>query len=67
MTATDVAHEETISSIHINVAKAKMAMMRCWTTVKLSMPNHSCGMFQSSSVTKATMAVFTKRFTVLLG
>ena len=31
---TEVAHEATTSKIHISVAKAKMAMMRCWTTVR---------------------------------
>ena len=34
MMATDVAHDETISSTHIRVAKAKMAMIRCWMTVR---------------------------------
>ena len=29
MMPTEVAHEGTTSKIHINVAKAKMAMMRC--------------------------------------
>ena len=34
MMATDVAHDDTISKIHISVAKAKMAMIRCWITVR---------------------------------
>ena len=61
MMPTDVAHEETISSIHIRVAKAKMAMMRCWTTVRFCMPYHSAGMFQSVRVTMATMRILIKR------
>ena len=31
---TDVAHDDTISKIHISVANAKMAMIRCCTTVR---------------------------------
>ena len=61
MMATDVAHDETISRIHISVAKAKMAMMRCWTTVRLSMPYHSAGMFQRNSVTNVTSRIFSAR------
>ena len=34
MMATEVAHDETISRIHISVANAKMAMIRCWITVR---------------------------------
>ena len=34
MMAIDVAHELTTSRIHINVAKAKMAITRCWMTVR---------------------------------
>ena len=55
MMATLVAHDDTTSSTHIRVAKAKMAMMRCWTTVRPSMPKMSDGAFQSSRVTMATM------------
>ena len=55
MMATDVAHEETTSMTHISVAKAKMAIIRCWTVVSPSMPNHVDGRFQSSSVTTATI------------
>ena len=59
--ATDVAHDETISRIHISVANAKMAMTRCWMTVRLSMPNHSEGMFQSPNVTRMTNAILMAR------
>ena len=54
MIDTDVAHDDTTDMIHISVAKAKMAMMRCWMTVSPSMPNHSVGAFHNSSVTIAT-------------
>ena len=64
MTATDVAHDDTISSIHISVAKAKMAMMRCWTTVRFWMPYHSAGMFQSNKVIKATNSILSIRVVV---
>ena len=67
MMATDVAHDETISRIHISVAKAKMAMMRCWMTVRFWMPNHSLGIFHSNSVTMATIAILTNRFSVFDG
>ena len=63
MMATEVAHDDTTSSIHISVAKAKMAMMRCCTTVRPSMPKTSEGRFHSSSVTNSTKrawAVFLK-------
>ena len=52
--ATDVAHEGTISKIHIRVAKAKMAMIRCCTMFRPSMPNALLGRFHNKSVTKAT-------------
>ena len=64
ITATDVAHDETISSIHISVAKAKMAMTRCWTILRFCMPNHSVGMFHSSSVTSSTTAILKYRLRV---
>ena len=54
MMATLVAHDDTTSMIHISVAKAKMAMIRCCTTVSPSMPNISAGAFHNSSVTIAT-------------
>ena len=63
MMATDVAHDDTTSSIHISVAKAKMAMMRCWTTVSPSMPKNSRGAFHKISViisTNTASAVFLK-------
>ena len=55
MMATDVAHDDTTSITHINVAKAKMAMIRCCTTVSPSMPNQLEGAFHNSSVTMATI------------
>ena len=67
MMAIDVAHEETISRIHIRVAKAKMAITRCWTTVRFSMPNHSVGMFQSRRVTNATITTLMHRVTAFDG
>ncbi len=65
--ATDVAQEETISRIHISVAKAKMAMIRCWMTVRFWMPYHSAGMFQSTKVTNATRAILMTRFVLSSG
>ena len=67
MMATEVAHDDTISRIHINVAKAKIAMTRCWITVKFLIPYHSAGMFHSSSVTSATIAILMTRLAVLPG
>ena len=55
MMATLVAHDGTTSNTHISVAKAKMAIMRCCTTVRLAMPYHSLGMFHSSNVTNSTI------------
>ena len=54
MMATEVAQAGTISKIHISVAKAKMAMMRCWTTFKPSMPNAVLGRFHKTRVTAKT-------------
>ena len=67
MMATDVAHEDTISRIHISVAKAKMAMIRCWITVRFWMPYHSAGMFQSTRVTSATSAILMARLVLSSG
>ena len=38
MMPNEVAHDETTSITHISVAKAKMAMIRCWITVRPSIP-----------------------------
>ena len=54
MTATDVAHAGTTSSTHANVAKAKMAMIRCCTTVRPSMPKLVDGRFHINSVVRIT-------------
>ena len=62
MMAIDVAQEDPISRIHISVAKAKIAMTRCWMTVRFWMPNHSDGMFQRNKVTRATKAILIARF-----
>ena len=51
MIKMDVAHEGTTSVIHISVARMKMAMTRCWTTVKSAMPNTLAGKFQITRVT----------------
>ena len=56
MTATDVAHAGTTSSTHANVAKAKMAMIRCCTTVSPSMPKHVDGRFHINNVARITTA-----------
>ena len=56
MMATLVAQEEATSITHIKVAKAKMAMMRCCTTVSPSMPKKSEGAFHSNNVTSRTTA-----------
>ena len=53
---TEVAHEGTISKIHINVAKAKMAITLCCTIVSPSMPNALDGKFHKSNVAKSTIA-----------
>ena len=55
MMATLVAHDDTTSRIHISVAKAKIAMMRCCTMVSPSMPNMSVGAFHNNKVMIATM------------
>ena len=63
MIATDVAHDDTTSIIHIIVAKAKMAIIRCCTVVSPSMPKADVGRFHSNSVTintKTAWVVFLK-------
>jgi hypothetical protein len=67
MTATDVAHELTISKIHISVAKAKMAMTRCWIIVRLLMPNQSVGINQRVNVTSNTKNILMSLKVALLG
>ena len=67
MMATDVAHEGTTSIIHIRVAKAKMAMMRCCTTLSPSMPKAVEGRFHSMSVMTATMTASKVFFITLEG
>ena len=62
MMETLVAHEGTTSIIHISVAKAKMAMMRCCTVFSPSMPNDSLGRFHSTSVINTMTAGETWRF-----
>ena len=67
MTATDVAHDDTISIIHISVANAKMAMIRCCTTVRFCMPYHSVGKFHKVNVTANTISIFITRLNSLSG
>ena len=60
----EVAHEGTTSVIHISVARIKMAMMRCWMTVRPSMPNTPAGRFQMINViTDRMSAVIMRLFT----
>ena len=56
ITAIDVAHDGTTSNIHIKVAKTKIAMMRCCTTVRLLIPKLSVGRFHTISVTASVMS-----------
>ncbi len=61
MMPMDVAQDGTGSRIHIRVAKAKTAMMRCCTTVRPSRPKAPVGSRKSVMVTAAT----TSRLAVL--
>ena len=67
MMATDVAQDGTTSSTHISVAKAKMAMMRCWTMVSPSIPKDDEGRFHNSNVTKSTKMASADFVNTLLG
>lgn len=49
--ASEVAQAGMASSSHDRVAKAKMAITRCWMTVSPSMPNAEVGRFQIMAVT----------------
>ena len=54
MIAMEVAQAGTGSRIHISVAKANTAMMRCWTIVMPSIPKVLTGSKNSVIVTAAT-------------
>ena len=47
---SEVAHDGIASVNHDRVAKAKIAMTRCWITVSPWMPNTSVGRFQMTAV-----------------
>ena len=50
ISTTDVAHDEIASVTHMIVAKAKMALTRCWITVSPSMPKAVEGKFHKTVV-----------------
>ena len=61
MSDTDVAQGEMASVTHNIVANANTAMMRCWITLRPSIPKHDTGKFHITSVTnraKAKSAAF---------
>ena len=64
MINTDVTHAGTPSSIHMRAANTKMAIMRCWMTVRFSIPNAVEGIMMIISVTNSTKAIFTTFNTV---
>ena len=51
MMASEVAQEGMASNSHERVAKTKMAITRCWITVRPSMPKQVIGRFQMMAVT----------------
>lgn len=53
MIASDVAHAGMHSVSHAKVAKTKIAIMRCCTIVKPSIPKNVIGRFQTPIVIKA--------------
>lgn len=56
MSVTEVAHEEIASVTHMIVAKAKIAITRCWITVSPSMPKAVEGKFHKMAVTNTAKA-----------
>ena len=57
MILTEVAHDGTISNIHMRVANTKMAMTRCCMMVSPSMPNASVGRLNKISDTIVTIEI----------
>ena len=55
MMTTEVAHAGMASVSHNITAITKMAMMRCCTTVRPSMPKQSIGRFHTKTVSRAVM------------
>jgi hypothetical protein len=53
---TDVAQAGIASVSQSITAITKMAMVRCWTMVRSSIPKQLVGRFQTISVNKAVMA-----------
>ena len=51
MMLSEVAHAGIHSVSHERVAKTKIAMMRCCTTVNPSIPKHVVGKFHTMAVT----------------
>ena len=56
MSVTEVAHDEIASVTHMIVAKAKIAITRCWITVSPSMPKAVEGKFHKMAVTNIAKA-----------
>lgn len=56
MSVTEVAHEEIASVTHMIVAKAKIAITRCWITVSPSMPKAVEGKFHKMAETNTAKA-----------
>ena len=52
-----------ISNIHISAANTKIAIMRCWTTVRASIPKKLRGAAQRNIVTISTMGRSTQYLT----
>ena len=63
MTIRDVVQLGMISNIHMSAAKMKIAIMRCWTTVRASMPKKLTGTAQRNIVTASTIGSNTQYFT----
>ena len=59
MDITDVVHADTGSNTHISVAKQKMAITLCSTTVSPSAQKHLEGKFQTTNALTMHMASFT--------
>lgn len=68
ITISEVTQFGTISKIHINAAKAKIAMVRCYVTVRTSprLPKKDSGTHQKKIVTMSTIGRRTQYLTLNL-
>ena len=63
ITTREVVQLGMISNIHMRAANTKIAIMRCWTGVRPSIPKTDVGRAQRRIVTMSTMGRSTQYFT----